>query len=157
MLLFKTKQNADKDGQFRRVHRSCGERKMELKGRIISKGIGEGEALATVQPISFYGGVDPNTGEIIEKDHELQGKSIKGKILVFPNGKGSTVGSYTLYRMKKNGVAPAGMINKEWETVVAVGAIISEIPCVDKIDISKIKMGDLIRIENDIVTLMQKK
>ena len=56
---------------------------MELKGRIISKGIGEGEALTTAQPISFYGGVDPNTGEIIEKGHELQGKNVKGKILVF--------------------------------------------------------------------------
>jgi hypothetical protein len=126
---------------------------MELKGRIISKGIGEGEALATAQPISFYGGVDPNTGEVIEKGHELQGKNIKGKILVFPNGKGSTVGSYTLYRMKKNGMAPAGIINKECETIVAVGAIISEIPCVDKVDISEIKTGDAIRIEDGVVTM----
>ena len=128
---------------------------MELIGRIIYKGKSEGEALTTSQPISFYGGVDPDTGEVIEKDHELQGKSVKGKILVFPNGKGSTVGSYTLYRMKKNGTAPAGMINKECETVVAVGAIISEIPCVDKIEISKIKNGDLIRIVNGIVTTKQ--
>ena len=128
---------------------------MELKGRIISKGKGEGEALTTVQPISFYGGVDPNTGVVIEKGHELQGQTVKGKILVFPTGKGSTVGSYTLYRMKKNGTAPAGMINRECETVVAVGAIISEIPCVDKVDISRIKTGDLIRIENDTVTLLQ--
>jgi len=126
---------------------------MELKGRIISKGKAQEEALVTSQPISFYGGVDPNTGEVIEKGHELQGKSVKGKILVFPNGKGSTVGSYTLYRMKKNGVAPAGMINRECETVVAVGAIISEIPCVDKIDISQIKTGDLIRIDGDLVTI----
>src|SRR4030067_3082487 len=125
MLLFTAKQNADEDGQFRRVYRSCGERKMELKGRIISRGIGEGEALATAQPISFYGGVDPNTGEIIEKGHELQGKNVKGKILVFPNGKGSTVGSYTLYRMKKSGTAPVGMINIECEAVVAGGCIIS--------------------------------
>ena len=126
---------------------------MELKGRIISKGIGEGEALATSQPISFYGGVDPNTGEIIEKGHELQGKSVKGKILVFPNGKGSTVGSYTLYRMKKNGMAPAGIINKECETIIAVGAIISEIPCVDKVDISGIKTGDSVRIADGVVTM----
>ena len=126
---------------------------MELKGRIISRGIGEGEALATAQPISFYGGVDPNTGEIIEKGHELQGKNVKGKILVFPNGKGSTVGSYTLYRMKKNGMAPAGIINKECETIVAVGAIISEIPCVDKVDISEIKTGDSIRIADGVVTM----
>ncbi|PVX27019.1 MAG: hypothetical protein CW716_04470, partial [Candidatus Bathyarchaeum sp.] len=73
---------------------------MELKGRIISKGIAEAEALTTTMPISFYGGVDPETSEILEKGHELQGKQIKGKILVFPNGKGSTVGSYTLYRLK---------------------------------------------------------
>jgi predicted aconitase with swiveling domain len=124
---------------------------MELRGRIISRGKAEGEALTTSQPISFYGGVDPNTGEVTEKGHELQGKSVKGKILVFPSGKGSTVGSYTLYRMKKNGTAPAGMVNTDCETIVAVGAIISEIPCVDKIDISKIKMGDRVRIENDTV------
>jgi predicted aconitase with swiveling domain len=135
---------------------SSGDGKMELKGRIISKGTAQEEALVTSMPISFYGGVDPNTGEVLEKGHELQGKSVKGKILVFPTGKGSTVGSYTLYRLKKNGAAPAGIINRECETVVAVGAIISEIPCVDKIDISKIETGDLIRIENDVVTLIQK-
>ena len=127
-----------------------------MKGRIISKGTAQEEALVTSQPISFYGGVDPNTGEVIEKGHELKGKSVKGKILVFPTGKGSTVGSYTLYRLKKNGAAPAGIINEECETVVAVGAIISEIPCVDKIDTSKIQTGDLIRIKNDVVTLIQK-
>ncbi|MGD8505843.1 MAG: DUF126 domain-containing protein [Candidatus Bathyarchaeota archaeon] len=126
---------------------------MELKGRTISKGVAEGEALTTTQPISFYGGVDPDTGEIIEKGHELQGKKVKGRILVFPNGKGSTVGSYTLYRMRKNGTAPTGIINEECETVVAVGAIISEIPCVDRIDISRIKTGDIVRLENSAVTI----
>ena len=133
---------------------SSGEWKMEqLKGRIIYKGQAEAEALVTSMPISFYGGVDPNTGVVIEKGHELNGVSIKGKVLVFPQGKGSTVGSYTLYRLKKNGVAPAAMINKETETIVAVGAIISEIPFVDKIDISKIKTGDKVTIEGDIVTI----
>ena len=126
----------------------------QLKGRIIYKGKVEGEALTTCQPISFYGGVDPTTGIIIEKGHELQGINVRDKILVFPQGKGSTVGSYTLYRLKKNCVAPAGMINRECETIIAVGAIISEIPCVDKVDIDKIKMGDKIRIENDTVSIL---
>ena len=126
----------------------------QLKGRIIYKGKAEGEALVTSMPISFYGGVDPNTGVVIEKGHELQGQSVKGKILVFPQGKGSTVGSYTLYRMKKNGTAPAGMINKECETIVAVGAIISEIPCVDKVDVSKIKTGDKVSIEDNTVNIL---
>jgi predicted aconitase with swiveling domain len=125
----------------------------QLKGRIIYRGKAEGEALVTSMPISFYGGVDPNTGEVIEKGHELQGQSIKGKILVFPQGKGSTVGSYTLYRLKKNGVAPAAMINKETETIVAVGAIISEIPFVDKIDVSKFKTGNKVSVENNLVSI----
>ncbi|MGO8807576.1 MAG: DUF126 domain-containing protein [Candidatus Bathyarchaeia archaeon] len=127
----------------------------QLKGRIIYKGKAEGEALVSSQPISFYGGVDPTTGVVIEKGHELQGQSVKGKMLVFPTGKGSTVGSYTLYRMKKNGTAPAGIINRECETVVAVGVIISEIPCVDKIEISKIKTGEKIQIENDCISALQ--
>ena len=125
----------------------------QLKGRIIYKGKAEGEALVTSMPISFYGGVDPNTGIVLEKGHELNGQSVKGKILVFPQGKGSTVGSYTLYRMKKNDTAPAAMINRETETIIAVGAIISEIPTVDKVDVSKIKTGDKVNIENDTINI----
>ncbi len=126
----------------------------QLKGRIIYRGKAEGEALVTSMPISFYGGVDPNTGVILEKGHELEGQRVKDKILVFPQGKGSTVGSYTLYRMKKNNTAPAAMINKETETIVAVGAIISEIPFVDKIDLSKIKKGDTVKVENENVIIL---
>ncbi len=124
-----------------------------MKGRMIFKGKANGEALVTSQPISFYGGVDPESGILIEKGHELEGKNLKDKILIFPNGKGSTVGSYTLYRMKRNNIAPAGIINKECETIIAVGAIISEIPCVDKIDISKIKTGDIVEIDKNIVKI----
>src|SRR5512135_2900691 len=125
----------------------------QLKGRIIYKGKAEGEALVTEMPISFYGGVDPNTGVVMEKGHELNGVSVKGKVLVFPQGKGSTVGSYTLYRMKKNGVAPVAMINKETETIIAVGAIISEIPFVDKVDTTKIKNGAKVTVDNETVTI----
>jgi predicted aconitase with swiveling domain len=91
--------------------------------------------------ISFYGGVDPDTGKVVEVGHELEGQSIAGKILVFPMGKGSTVGSYTLYRMKKNNTAPAAIVNKQIDTIIAVGCIISEIPCVDKIDVNELKNG----------------
>lgn len=114
---------------------------MKLKGRKIYKGIAEGEAIVTKDGISFYGGVDPDTGKVVEVGHELEGQSITGKILVFPTGKGSTVGSYTLYRMKKNNTAPAAIVNKQIDTIIAVGCIISEIPCVDKIDVNEIKTG----------------
>ena len=118
LFLLKAEPHENQDGQHGRMRKRSGDWKMEqLKGRIIYKGKAEGEALTTTQPISFYGGVDPNTGVVIEKGHELQGQSVKGKILVFPQGKGSTVGSYTLYRLKKNGAAPAGMVNRECETI----------------------------------------
>ena len=120
---------------------------MNLSGRKISTRKAEGVAMVSDKTISFFGGVDPNTGVIVEKGHDLEGQSVKDKIFVFPNGSGSTVGSYTLLRLKKNGLAPAAIINKECETVVAVGAIISEIPCVDSIDISQIKSGDKIRVD----------
>jgi len=122
---------------------------MIMKGRKISKGKASGEALVSGKTISFYGGVDPNTGLIVEKEHDLEGRSIAGKVLVFPTGSGSTVGSYSLLRLKKNGKAPLAIINRECETVVAVGAIISDIPCVDRIDISKIKTGQKVKVEGD--------
>jgi len=114
---------------------------MKLKGRKIYKGVAEGEAIVTKDGISFYGGVDPDTGKVVEVGHELEGQSIAGKILIFPTGKGSTVGSYTLYRMKKKNTAPAAIVNEQIDTIIAVGCIISEIPCVDKIDINEIKTG----------------
>jgi uncharacterized protein len=120
-----------------------------MKGRMISPGRVEGEAIVSSDPIGFYGGIDLNTGVVIEKDHPLQGKSVKGKILVFPNGKGSTVGSYVIYGLQKNGVGPIGIINKETETIVATGVILAGIPCVDKIDITSIKNGDKVLLNAD--------
>ncbi|HEC87088.1 MAG TPA: DUF126 domain-containing protein [Thermoplasmatales archaeon] len=112
-----------------------------MKGRTISPGKAEGVAIVSKEPIGFYGGIDINTGVVIEKGHPLEGKSVKDKILVFPCGKGSTVGSYVIYGLKKNGVAPAGIINEETETIVATGVILAGIPCVDHIDINKIHDG----------------
>jgi predicted aconitase with swiveling domain len=134
------------------VHAGSGE-KMMMKGRKISKGKVSGTALVSEKTISFYGGVDPNTGVIVERGHDLEGKSITGKVFVFPKGSGSTVGSYTLLRLKKNGKAPLAIINRECETIVAVGAIISDIPCVDNIDISKIKTGQKVKIDGDSGTV----
>lgn len=120
-----------------------------MKGRMISPGKAEGEAIVTSEPIGFYGGIDIQTGIVIEKGHPLEGRSVNGKILVFPCGKGSTVGSYVIYGLKKNNVAPAAIINQETETIVATGVILAGIPCVDQIDISKIKDGGNITVDAD--------
>jgi len=128
---------------------------MELTGRVINNGSAEGTALVSSKPISFYGGVDPDTGVITDKDSDIDGQSISGKILVFPYGKGSTVAPYTIYRLAKNKKAPLAMVNRECETIVAVGAIIADIPCVDKIDISQIKTGEQVRVDGNRVEVLK--
>jgi uncharacterized protein len=122
---------------------------MILQGRKIYGGKIEGRALVTHMGISFFGGVDAETGIIAEKGHDLEGQSVQGKILVFPAGKGSTVGSYILYRLKKAGLAPLGIINMDCEAIIAVGCIISEIPCVDQIDIAGITNGMHLYLDAD--------
>ena len=126
---------------------------MKLTGRKIFQGKISGEALVTKDSISFYGGVDPENGLVVEKGHELEGKSINGKILVFPSGKGSTVGSYVIYQMAKTGKGPKALILNDCEAIVAVGAIISELPCVDQIDVSKIESGMQIEVDGESGTV----
>lgn len=123
------------------------------RGRVIKAGRARGVALVSPEPIGFLGGVDPDTGVVVEAGHPLEGESVAGRVLIFPTGKGSTVGSYTLYRLARNGVGPAAIINAESEPIVAVGAIISDIPAVDQIDITQLSTGDNVVVENEVVRL----
>ncbi len=120
-----------------------------MEGRSISPGKAEGEAIVSTEPIGFYGGIDAQTGIVIEQGHPLEGESVTGKVLVFPNGKGSTVGSYVIYGLEKNGVGPVAIVNQETETIVATGAILAGVPCVDGIDISTINTGDKLIVDAD--------
>jgi predicted aconitase with swiveling domain len=120
-----------------------------LKGRSIVSGHVEGLALVSMKPISFLGGVDPDSGTIIEKGHDLQGKNIAKKILCFPNGHGSTVGSYVLYSLAKKGVSPKAIINQSADPVIVVGAIIADIPMIDQVDIKQIETDDEVEIDGE--------
>ena len=122
---------------------------MILSGRSIHPGQAVGETLATSMDVSFYGGIDPETGIVVERGHELEGQCIAGKIFIFPSGKGSTVGSYTLYRLKKAGKSPLAIVNAECEPITAVGCIISGIPCVDQIPISEILTGMQVTVDGE--------
>ena len=122
---------------------------MKLKGRKIVGGKAEGELAVSQKPLSFLGGVDPETGVVTDAESDIRGESIAGKILAFPRGKGSTVGSYVIYALKKNGKAPRAIIVGEAETIVATGAIIAGIPMVDGIDVSKLKSGMRVRVNAD--------
>jgi len=122
-----------------------------LPARTIRSGRAEGPALVSSAPIGFLGGVGPDTGVVLEPAHPLQGQSVKGTVLVFPTGKGSTVGSYTILRLAHSGAGPAAIVNAESEAIVAVGAIISDIPMVDKVDITQIRNGDWVVVDGDKV------
>ncbi len=123
---------------------------MILTGRTIFTGQASGIALVSQMGISFYGGVDPETGIITEAGHDLYGQSVAGRVLVFPTGKGSTVGSYILYQLKHNGTAPTAIINANCETITAVGCIISEIPCIDQVDLSQLQTGMQLLVDADL-------
>jgi len=125
---------------------------IRLRGRKVVGGVAEGMAVVSREPISFFGGVDPKSGKIIEKGHTLEGVSVAGRVLIFPHGKGSTVGSYVLYAMAKNKVAPVAVINVNTEPIIVVGCCLAGIPLVDKLDkdpIRSIKNGDAVRVLAD--------
>jgi len=123
---------------------------LKLKGRRIVGGYAEGTAVVSHSPLSFYGGVDPKTGCVVERGHELEGKCVSELILVFPTGKGSTVGSYTLYQMKKLGTAPKAIINRETEIIIATGCALAEIPLIDRLErdpLEEIEIGDHVKVD----------
>jgi uncharacterized protein len=119
----------------------------ELQGRLIHPGRARGQALVSTEPLSLLGGIDPETGRVSDPRNPLAGADVSARVLVFPTGKGSTVGSYVLYQLARNGHAPAALVNARCEAIVAVGAIISNIPTVDQVDISQITPDAWVRIE----------
>lgn len=98
-------------------------------------------------PLSFLGGVDASSGRIVDPDSAARGRSVRGKVLCFPYGRGSTVGSYAIYQLGLAGKAPKAIVNRSAEPIIATGAIISGIPMVDGIDTSLIETGDKITVD----------
>lgn len=123
--------------------------RLVVRGRGLVEGTGEGEILVSPHPISFYGGVDPVTGVIKDPSSPLRGKCVEGKILIFPYGKGSTVGSYVLLSLKDSGKAPAAIVNILSEPIIIVGCVLAGIPLMDKPEVDllrKLKSGERGRV-----------
>lgn len=133
-----------------------------LKCHRIIGGQGEGEALVSHEPICFYL-TDPKTGAVRERDHELAGKKVAGKVLVFPSGKASSVVQIDgLFKLMLNKVAPRAMIVKDVETVLVVSAFIAKVPLVDKMEkdpFEAIQNGDFVKVnaEKGEVTVTRQK
>jgi hypothetical protein len=98
----------------------------------IAGGLVKGELLFSRDAVCFYL-IDPKTGVVIEKEHCLYGRSITGKILVFPYGKASSVVQADgMYQLQLTGMGPAGMVVQDADTTLAASAIIFEAPMVNR-------------------------
>ncbi|OGD44909.1 hypothetical protein A3K79_03990 [Candidatus Bathyarchaeota archaeon RBG_13_46_16b] len=135
---------------------------ISLKCHKIIGGCGEGEALVSHEPICFYL-TDPKTGVIREKTHELAGKNVANKVLVFPSGKASSVVQIDgLFKLASNNLAPKAMIVKDVETVLVVSAFIAKVPLVDKLEqdpFEAISTGDFVKVDADksIITITRQR
>ena len=102
---------------------------LEIKCKKIVGGRAKGKLLLSKKPINFLGMVNTQSGEITNTSNDFKGQNLKGKILVFPNSIGSSVGAYTIYSLKSNNVAPNGIIcTNNVDITTASGCAISNIP-----------------------------
>jgi predicted aconitase with swiveling domain len=128
-----------------------------LIGRPVVAGSAEGEALVSKEALSFWGGICPKTGQVIDRRHELSGAAVTGKVFVFPQGKGSSTSSATLMESIRAGIAPAAIINLRVDPILALGSIVADelyhqtIPIVvlPKEDFFSIKQDDHVAVKPD--------
>jgi len=128
-----------------------------LIGKPLVAGSAEGRAVVSTQPLSFWGGLSPRTGEVIDRRHERSGAIVTGKIFVFPRGKGSSTSSAVLMEGIRAGTAPAAIITARVDSILALGAIVADelyhktVPVVvlSQEDFDSISEGDYLVIEPD--------
>ena len=99
---------------------------VEIIGKPLVSGEAEGSLLVTDQPLSFWGGVNQFTSEIIDRRHELSGSFLKDKIFVFCGSKGSSTGSMVLLELLYKGIGPKGIVVTDQEIILTIGAIIGQ-------------------------------
>ncbi len=122
---------------------------MRIPARRISGGRVTGEVLLSRRPLSFLGGVDRDKGQVVDPESDIRGEVLAGRVLAFPHGKGSTVGSYVIYGLAREGRGPLAMVNQRSDAIVATGAIMAEIPLVDQVDLDVLRPGDHVTVDGD--------
>jgi predicted aconitase with swiveling domain len=125
------------------------------KGRALSAGTAHGEALVLDQPLSFWGGLDPTSGEIIDRHHPQAGQSVAGKVLVMESGRGSSSSSTVLAEALRAGNGPVAILLREPDEIIVVGALVIELlggPALPIVQLASrdhraVRTGDSIEIE----------
>ena len=123
-----------------------------IKGRKVVGGVAEGEAITTHDTVSGWGGIDSNTGTIIERRHELVGQSFKDKVLVFPGAKGSSGYSHFFHLARVAGAAPKAMLFNKMTTKAALGAVVTRVPSMTEFErdpLDVIETGDWVKVDAD--------
>lgn len=98
---------------------------MELTGRTLVPGRAAGAAVVLAEPLSFWGGLDPATGRVIDARHPQRGTALGGRVLVMPTGRGSSSSPSVLAEAVRAGTAPAAIVLTEPDPLVALGAIVA--------------------------------
>jgi predicted aconitase with swiveling domain len=123
---------------------------MKLKGHTINPGKAEGEAVVLEAPFSFLGELDPNTGKLASPLNKHFGQDLRGKVILTPTGKGSSMGPIISWYAMKAGNNPAAIICLQAEAILASAAIMAGIPMVDKLDKNPfefIRPGDYVKVD----------
>ena len=118
---------------------------LRYRGRGLVEGRGKGRALVVRGDVSFFGDVDPDTGLL-----RGLGERVTGRVLIFRRGRGSTVGSYIIYALAENKVAPAAMVVVEAEPIVVTGCVLASIPLVDGVDpgiLYEVVSNDIVEVD----------
>jgi predicted aconitase with swiveling domain len=97
-----------------------------IRGRTLVAGSAGGELVASTEPLSFWGGYDPETGEIIDRRHPLSGTLMRGKILMIPASRGSSTTSAVLLEAIRRGTAPAGIVLTQADTFIALAGVVAD-------------------------------
>ena len=128
-----------------------------LNGRVLLAGTADGRALVLGEPLSFWGGLDPLTGRIIDRHHPQVGESIAQRVLVMRSGRGSSSSSSVLAESLRAGTGPVAVLLREPDEIVLVGAMVIQLldglvmPVVvlETHSYELLTTGDIVRVEAD--------
>jgi predicted aconitase with swiveling domain len=134
------------------VENAAGAKTLQLHGRGLVPGCVSGPALVSHETISGWGGIDPSTGTITERRHELFGVCFTGKVLIFPGAKGSSGWSGFFQSTRLAGTAPLAMVFTTMTTKAVLGAIVTRVPTISELDqdpVALINTGDWVTVDAD--------
>jgi predicted aconitase with swiveling domain len=122
-----------------------------MNGRVLADGAGEGRALVLDEPLSFWGGIDPASGLIIDARHPQRGTSVEDRVLIMGSVRGSSSSSSVLAEAVRAGFAPAAILLGEPDLILAVGAAVAEELYGIRVPVLHVSPADLARIPDGAI------